>query len=131
MPELHTGGCLCGAIRYRIAEAPLRTGICHCLTCQKFASAPSLPFTVFPAATFVFETGEPVDFASSPGVVRAFCGRCGTGLTYRNDRQPGALDVMTITLDHPDRYPPTHHVWVSQKPAWHVIGDALPQHAKS
>jgi len=124
--QVHTGGCFCGAVRYRITEGPLRSGICHCQTCRKVASAPALPFVVFPSRTFVFETGEPQDLASSPGVVRSFCRSCGSPLTYVNAMEPAFIDVMTVSLDKPDICRPTYHVWTSQKMAWDVIGDDLP-----
>jgi len=129
MAKSHTGGCLCGAIRYRVAEDPVRSGICHCRTCRKTASAASLPFTVFPAATFMIEQGDPRHYASSPGVIRSFCGACGSPLTWRNLAEPDQLDVMTVTLDDPDAYSPADHVWVSEQLAWDVIADGLPAHA--
>jgi hypothetical protein len=33
-PEMLAGGCMCGAVRYTIAEKPLPTGLCHCDRCQ-------------------------------------------------------------------------------------------------
>ena len=36
------GGCLCGAIRYRISGAPHRTTNCHCLHCRRSSGAPFL-----------------------------------------------------------------------------------------
>ena len=32
---MHEGGCLCGAVRYRVTNAPFRTGVCHCRFCQR------------------------------------------------------------------------------------------------
>ena len=29
------GGCSCGAVRYRLASAPLFTHCCHCRNCQR------------------------------------------------------------------------------------------------
>ena len=51
---MRQGGCLCGAVRYRVEGEPLASGICHCRTCRKAASAPTLPFVVFPADRFAF-----------------------------------------------------------------------------
>ncbi|MDP9809609.1 hypothetical protein J2W42_002461 [Rhizobium tibeticum] len=127
----HTGGCGCGAIRYRIDEAPLCSGICHCHTCRKVASAPTLPFVTFPVRTLVYEQGAPRAFASSKGVVRTFCGSCGSPLGYQNDADPGLIDIMTVSLDEPDEYHPTFHVWTSEKVSWDVICDDLPAHPKS
>lgn len=127
----HTGGCACGAIRYRIDEAPLASGICHCRTCRKVASAPTLPFVTFPGRTLVYERGAPRAFASSKGVLRTFCGACGSPLSYRNDAEPGLVDMMTVSLDEPDAYPPSFHVWTSEKVPWDVICDELPAHPQS
>ncbi len=126
----HTGGCACGAIRYRIDEEPLASGICHCRTCRKVASATTLPFVTFPARTLVYEQGKPRAFASSKGVVRTFCGACGSPISYQNDADPALIDMMTVGLDEPDAYRPTFHVWTSEKVAWDVICDELPAYPR-
>ncbi|WP_119460186.1 GFA family protein [Rhodospirillaceae bacterium SYSU D60014] len=36
------GGCLCGAIRYRVSTPPLQAGYCHCRLCQRSTGAPVL-----------------------------------------------------------------------------------------
>jgi hypothetical protein len=120
------GGCLCGAVRYQVEGEPIVSGVCYCRTCRKASSAPALPFAVFPADRFAFTRGEPVRYRSSPHVVRTFCGRCGSPLTYANDETPGRIDIMTCSLDDPEAFPPSHHVWAGEKVAWHAIGDRLP-----
>ena len=35
MQEPREGGCLCGAVRYRVTNAPFRTSVCHCTFCQR------------------------------------------------------------------------------------------------
>ena len=104
----------------------MASGICHCRSCRKAASAPTLPFATFPADRFALTQGEPVEFRSSPRVTRGFCGRCGSPLTYRNHDKPGVLDIMTCSLDGPDAFPPTFHCWISHRPAWDHIADGLP-----
>jgi hypothetical protein len=120
------GGCLCGAVRYRVKGPVLASGSCHCHTCRKTASAPDLPFATFPATAFEIMQGELTDFRSSADVTRSFCGRCGSPLTYRHDKKPDKLDIMTCSLDDANASPPTFHVWASHKPTWTVIGDGLP-----
>ena len=80
----------------------------------------------FPTAAFEITHGALTDFRSSAEVTRSFCGRCGSPLTYRHDRKPDKLDIMTCSLDDVDALPPTFHVWASHKPTWSVPGDGLP-----
>jgi hypothetical protein len=120
------GGCLCGAVRYSLAGAPPGngSGTCHCESCRRTASAPQLPFLSVAAAGFRYTRGAPVDYPSSPGVVRSFCGRCGSPLTYRRLATPEALDVMTVSLDDPNAVPPTFRVWTSEALDWdRPVGD--------
>ena len=123
------GGCLCGAVRYRVAGEPYGSGICHCRTCRRAASAPNLPFLVFARDLFVITQGKPAEFCSSAPVTRSFCGQCGSPLTYRTDDHPDRIDVMTCSLDDPESVPPAFHVWVSHKLAWESVGDRLPAYA--
>lgn len=125
------GGCLCGMIRYIINGAPLSSGICHCKTCRRTASAPCLPFIGVRSADFRYTHGEPIDYTSSVGVTRSFCGRCGSPLTYRRDDCPAELDVMTVSLDNPNAAPPTFHVWAGEILDWDQITDDLVVYPRS
>jgi hypothetical protein len=126
---MREGGCLCGAVRYRLEGEPSSSGTCHCCTCRKTASAPGLPFVTFMTDQFAFTRGKPVEFRSSALVVRAFCGQCGSPLTYRSAAHPDQLDVMTCSLDDPETWPPSFHLWTSHKLAWEHLADGLPTYA--
>jgi hypothetical protein len=125
------GGCLCGAVRYTVEGEPIDSGICHCETCRRTGSAPRLPFVGVWSAGFRFTRGEPVDYASSPGVIRSFCGRCGSPLTYRRVGAVDKLDIMTVSLDDPGAVPPTYHVWVSEALPWDRLTGDLPAYSRS
>jgi len=122
---IFAGGCLCGALRCRVDGLPLASAICHCRTRRKTASARALPFLTFPAERFAMTSGIPTDFHSSAGVTRSFCGTCGSPLTYRNQKEPGRIDVMTCSLDDSESLLPTHHVWVSHKLKWETLADGM------
>ncbi|HSU76837.1 MAG TPA: GFA family protein, partial [Burkholderiales bacterium] len=32
---IHEGGCLCGALRYRVEGEPARASVCNCTACQR------------------------------------------------------------------------------------------------
>jgi catechol 2,3-dioxygenase-like lactoylglutathione lyase family enzyme len=118
VPESFDGGCLCGAVRYRATgEASLAT-LCHCASCRRASAAPAVAWVTFPEGAFAFTRGEPVRFRSSPPVVRSFCGRCGTPLTYQHEAFARAVDVTTASLDEPERCPPVDHTWSSERLPW-------------
>ena len=35
MTDTHLGGCVCGAVQYRVQGSPVVTTVCHCRFCQK------------------------------------------------------------------------------------------------
>jgi hypothetical protein len=128
---LHEGGCLCGATRYRArADARART-LCHCNSCRRASGAQSVAWAVFPAGAFEFTKGDPSRFRSSPNVVRTFCGRCGTPLTYQHESRADAIDVTTASLDEPDRFAPLFEIWVEEKIAWETLDPKLPHYPRS
>jgi len=121
---MREGGGLCGALRYYVKGEPDSSGICHCESCRRAASAPRLPYAVFARDRFAFSRGQPAEYNSSPKVTRRFCGTCCSPLTYRTVDAPDRIDVMTCSLDDPGSVIPSCHVWVSEKVSWdQVAGD--------
>ena len=128
---LYEGGCLCGAIRYRITGAPRARSLCHCRSCQRAAGAPSVAWVVMNHADFAFVAGRPVVFRSSPGVLRTFCGTCGTSLTYQREAEPQTIDATTATLDSPNDFAPTREIWLTHKLNWERANDTMAHYAES
>jgi hypothetical protein len=116
---------LCGDIRYRISGEPLVTSLCHCRSCRLASGAPAVAWVVVRRSEFSIEQGAPVAYRSSPPVVRTFCGRCGTSLTYQADDSPLSIDIHTATLDAPDAFPPTLEIWLEHKIAWMATNNHL------
>ncbi len=71
--------------------------------------------------------GEPTRYRSWADVSRTFCDQCGTTLTYRHDGNPDFVDATAASLDDPDEFPPTHHVWMKDGISWDVANDGLPR----
>ena len=102
----HTGGCLCGDVRYAFDGAPEFTVVCHCRSCQKtLGSGVNHELLVDPAA-FRVTAGTPRSFRHAGGsgksVTRRFCGRCGSALWLTGDRFD-EVGVFRGTLDQPNR----------------------------
>ena len=120
-----TGGCSCGAVRYEARGDCSNSMLCHCRSCRKAAGAPVVAWATFALSGFRFTEGTPAEFRSSPPVVRTFCDTCGTPLTYRHEDYGDAIDITTCSLDEPERFPPTHHSWLSHDVPWVRFGDGL------
>jgi len=112
-----TGGCQCGAVRYRLAAAPVRANICHCRMCQKAGAAPFMAFADLPLAGLHWTRGAPRVFVSSAIAERGFCADCGTPLTYRPLNR-AEIGVTIASLDQPDAVAPTVQFGVEAKIAW-------------
>jgi len=118
MSEQHTGGCLCGAIRYLMLGAPTSTNICYCTQCQKQSGAPMPAFASCLAEQLVLVSGTPASYRSSERAVRQFCAECGTTLFWRED-DGAELDVFLGTFDQPGRLPkPGYAIWAAHRLAW-------------
>lgn len=124
-----TGRCLCGDIRYEYTGAPVRILHCHCESCRRHTSSPVGSFVCVPADSFRYTQGQPVAYASSPGVTRTHCGRCGAPMTYRSERNT-LVDIYIGTLDDPAAIVPTYHVFTEEQLPWFEIADALPRFAQ-
>lgn len=121
MPEHHTGGCLCGKVRYAIAAEPLMVGVCHCRNCQRQAGAPFSVVWGVPDAAFsqTGETREFTDHGDSGAVVhRLFCPDCGSPIRSRAAAMPGISFVKAGTLDRPDSHAPAFEVYCDRAWAW-------------
>ena len=126
-----TGGCLCGAVRFRIEEPPDWISYCHCRDCRKATGAPLVAFVGAATVALRFEGEvEPTHYGSSPEVRRSFCPRCGSPIAYEDAGLPGMTFVLLGTLDRPEAFPPRHHAFESQRLPWLRIDDDLPRHAR-
>ena len=93
-----TGGCQCGAVRYRI-ESLGRSSICHCRMCQKAFGGFFGPLVTVNGIEWT--RGERGIFHSSQTNWRGFCRECGTPLTFAYDHSKH-IAVSIGSLDHPE-----------------------------
>ncbi len=127
--EEHQGGCLCGAVRYKLHGAPDWSAHCHCRSCQKATGAAFTTWAGMKKQNFEVTRGRLTVCNTSPDVERGFCGKCGTSLTYVAEKGwPGQVSVLVPTLDDPGIVTPTAHVYVEHQLPWVKLDDGLPTH---
>jgi hypothetical protein len=125
--KLFAGRCLCGAVRYECGEPVSSGALCHCESCRRAAGAHVVAWATVKRADYRIVQGSPREYASSAQVLRTFCERCGTQLTYRHDDSPQTLDITVSSLDDPDSIAPADHIWMEDAVSWDRPGDSLPQ----
>ena len=125
-----TGGCLCGAVKYRI-RGDLRGVVnCHCAKCRHFHGN----FGAYTRVAFddieILEDGDLKWFRSvtdeTPNVYRGFCAECGSSLFW-HPRDQKFISVAAGSLDQPTGLKTIGHVWTSQIGDWYEILDANPK----
>ena len=123
------GGCLCGAVRYRIRGAPLVMYHCHCSTCRRASGASFATNLLVRAEHFEIAEGAGAlaAFESSPAKHRHFCSHCGSPIFSRAQATAQIVSVRSGTLDGDPGLRPSAHYHVASQAPWCEIGDALPQ----
>jgi len=67
---------------------------------------------------FMFTRGKPKRYRTPTQAWRTFCPACGTSLTYETPKRPGAIDITTGSLDHPEKFPPHRDFHLMEKLPW-------------
>ena len=122
------GGCLCGAVRYRVTGTPFAAEYCHCRMCQRFSGAAAANWMDFNSEQVEWVSGRPKEYESSEFVRRGFCERCGAALTFRDTRYPQYATLTIASLDEPNRVPPTRHLFTESQLDWFRPDDDRPRH---
>ena len=116
----HTGGCLCGALRYEATADPVRVTICHCAYCQAASGGPYSIVVLFPRAAFSSGGGSATyDHRSDESgalLTTHSCPTCKTRVFVDLERFESVVGVLGGTLDAPERVsresPMARHVFV-------------------
>jgi len=126
-----TGGCLCGAVRFTMAAAPLVVRTCWCRLCQYLGAGSATVNACFPSDSLTV-TGEIRNYrsvADSGNVMqRGFCPTCGTSLFSATEVRPHLIFIRVGALDDPNLVRPEATIWTSQAPDWACIDPAIPRH---
>ena len=121
MDERREGGCACGAVRYRLASAPLFVHCCHCLNCQRQTGSAFVINLLIEAdrvemlAAAPDAVEVPRDDGSAQRIFR--CPECRVAV-YSAYGRPDVSFVRAGTLDEPRGVVPDVHIYTRSKVDW-------------
>jgi hypothetical protein len=117
------GGCLCGAVRYRVRGEPSHVGRCHCADCRKESGSAFTVYAQWPRDAFEL-SGE---LATYEG--RSFCPRCGSRVVCLDD---DGVEIRIGSLDDaPFELRPEAEIWVKRREPWLPPVEGASQHRES
>ena len=127
-PTAALGGCLCGAIRYRVSAPITKLIVCHCTDCQKASGTGASVNGFVPSENFEILKGEPKIFSkvvdSGNTLHRAYCADCGSPIYSRRDNTPQTTGLKVGTLDEPLGMEVAMNIWTrSARPWMHIDPD--------
>ncbi len=130
MTDVHVGGCVCDALRYRTVGAPRRVSACACRWCQKRTGSALGISVYFDKHAVSFTRGKLKSYrlVSDAGrwIESAFCPNCGTTVGWTLEFLPDFQGIAGGTFDEPAFwYRLERFVYARSKPDWLAIPDGL------
>jgi hypothetical protein len=121
-----TGGCLCGAVRYRVDGEPTHVGRCHCADCRKESGSAFSIYAQWPRDRFELE-GEVTTYEG-----RSFCPRCGSRIGNLGPEGEGDVEIRIGSLDDaPFGLKPEAEIWIKRREPWLPPVEGASQHEEN
>ncbi len=122
MAESFEGGCSCGAVRFRLASAPMFVHCCHCRDCQKQTGGAFAINALYETDRIEITAGapEPVAMPTDSGRPHDIyrCPECKVAVWSDYGRRPYLRFVRVATLDDPTAITPDVHIFTRSKLPW-------------
>ncbi|HXF97907.1 MAG TPA: GFA family protein [Gaiellaceae bacterium] len=127
------GGCLCGAVRYRVHGRLRDVLVCHCEDCRAWCGRAWAATAARDADLELALAGDALVWYENPrssrGASRGFCSRCGASLFYRVPGS-GRTSIAAGTLADPSGLRVAAHIWVEQGAPWEPPPPELPAYPR-
>lgn len=126
---MHTGSCLCKAVRFEVEGDLPGPDACHCTACRK-TSGHYLVGTDIKRAALTIHGAEHVTwYPSSEKVRRGFCATCGASLFFDplDQVKHDWIGIAMGAFDGPTGTRLAIHIYVADKGDYYDITDGLPQ----
>jgi hypothetical protein len=124
------GRCLCGGVRFEVAEDFEFMAFCHCTTCKKISGGGGTAAgSVRTDAIRILGGAELIrTYQPDEGNAKSFCARCGTNL-FGGGWPDGEQSAVRLTaIESPIEGGPSFHMFVQSRASWETLPeDGLPR----
>jgi hypothetical protein len=124
------GGCACGAVRYRLGDAPMFVHCCHCRDCQRQTGSAFVINALIETGRVALLSGQPqpvrmpTDSGRPHHIFR--CPACGTAVWSEYGGLAALRFVRVGTLDDPSALAPDVHIYTRSKVPWVRLPEGVP-----
>ena len=124
-----SGECLCGAVRYKVADAFEYALNCHCSQCRRATGSAFKPLAGIERSKLMLQEGGDclLIYGDQGAAHDVRCRSCGS-LLYSVVRGGSHVHVAMGTLRDEPSIRPSMHIFVGSKAGWDEIADDLPRH---
>ena len=121
-----SGGCYCGAVRFRAKDVSPEVTECHCSQCR-MQSGHRYASTGGKTSDLEIKGADKVTwYRTSPEAERGFCAICGSTLFWKRSDED-YTGILAAAIDEPNGLELTKHIFVESKGDYYDISDGLPQ----
>jgi hypothetical protein len=119
------GSCLCGGVKFEVAEAPDTLRYCHCESCKKLSGSIGTVNGRVPSRAIRILEGNDLlrTFQPAEGSAKTFCLACGSNLFGGGWPDSETASVRASALDDAFDARPSAHIFVRSVAAWEALPD--------
>ncbi|QEC49412.1 GFA family protein [Baekduia soli] len=126
-----TGACGCGAVTFELSEPLGDAMYCHCTRCQRRSGGSTGAAAWAQPGSFRITSGEQElrRWAPPGGMVKVFCGICGSGLWAEMADDPAKVAIRLGAVDGDPGVRPSARIFAADAAPWEPIpDDGLPRY---
>jgi len=121
------GHCYCGAVKFETSGQPVWVGHCHCESCRRASGSVMTSFATYHLDKVKFTGTMRARFPTDDGVVRSFCGHCGSPVAYESSDKKNQIDLHLGLFDDLEQVKPQDHTYYAEKVSWLQADEHLPK----
>jgi len=126
MSDDRTGGCLCGAVTYRLTGPLADVLHCHCENCRRTTGNFVAAARIATSSIEVTDADGRLTWYRLPYARYGFCSSCGSTLFWVSAEDEATTSVMTGPLDSADGLDLAGVWFAGEAQAHHAVPDRVP-----